>query len=190
MSDKTQEFVGINWLRGTAAECKDDGSPWSASWCFNRSADTIERQAALIEQLTARVELERRQVAMVKDDMDVNIRIRVRFISKLKGEIAVLTVENEEQARLLGMGAERELALIASRDRHERDVDVFRQRWIEKCAEVESLRRQTPTHTIGTGYCIKRYQSKNPVIVACDCNNGKCHGWLNDNYAAGMEEKR
>jgi hypothetical protein len=29
--------------------------------------------------------------------------------------------------------------LTEDRDRHERDVDVFRQRWIEKCAEVERL---------------------------------------------------
>lgn len=34
--------------------------------------------------------------------------------------------------------------LTADRDRHERDVDVFRQRWIEKCAEVERLTKLPP----------------------------------------------
>lgn len=38
--------------------------------------------------------------------------------------------------------------LTASRDRHERDVDVWRQRYIEKCAEVERLQaeKSPPIH--------------------------------------------
>ena len=48
------DYVGVNWLRGAGAECKDDGAPWTASWCFTKAADNFEaaireRDAALLK---------------------------------------------------------------------------------------------------------------------------------------------
>lgn len=123
-----------------------------ASVYLGISGELCDEAAALIEHLTANSDGEppksleevRSRHSAFECLFAANGGYRsqeVADVGFLLGIVEQLTASRDDWTEKYA-GMKRKLLLAESdRDRHERDVNTWRQRWIEKCAEVERLQR-------------------------------------------------